>query len=164
LTLARVWREMTGTQRTAVSEAFWQDDDSMSQQVEVITHLARTLHFRPQSVLGLPIERKVKQMSQQSKLPDAVIGRALVAYHLAECRPMLTAFLDELGITHEDGLIADSVDQVPGVDRLQAAATALAAKFPVESVQLYLRTLAVQDPETWGALGPISASLTGPSA
>jgi hypothetical protein len=77
---------------------------------------------------------------------------------------MLTAFLDELGIKHEDGLIADSVDQVPGADRLQAAATALAAKFPVEGVQLYLRTLAVQDPETWGALGPISASLTVASA
>jgi len=164
LTLARVWREMTGAQRTAVAEAFWQDDDSMTQQVEAITHLAKNLHFRPQSILGLPVERKVKQLSQQTRLPDTVIGRALVAYHLAECRPMLTAFLDELGIKHEDGLIADSVDELPGPDRLHAAATALAAKFPVDGVQLYLRTLAVQDPETWGALGAISASLGAPTA
>ncbi len=164
LTLARVWREMTLDQRTAVAEAFWKDDDSMTQQVEAITHLARTLHFRPQSVLGLPVERKVKQMSQQPRLPDTVIGRALVAYHLAECRPMLTAFLDELGIAHEDGLIADSVEEVPGPERLEAASVALAAKYPVEGVRLYLRTLAVQDPETWGALGPISAALGAPSA
>ena len=32
-------------------------------------------------------------------------GRALILYHLAEQRPMMGAFLDALGIAHENGLI-----------------------------------------------------------
>jgi hypothetical protein len=164
LTLARVWREMTPAQRTSVAQAFWQDDESMAQQVEAVTYLAKHLHFRPQSILGLPIDRKVKQLTSQTRLPDTVIGRALVVYHLSECRPMLAAFLDNLGIAHEDGLIADAMDAAPAADRLQAAAAALTAAFPADDVRLYLRTLAVQDPETWGALAAIGDTLAGSPA
>lgn len=161
VTLARVWREMTPVQKTGVAEAFWQDDESMAQQVEAVTYLAKHLHFRPQSILNQPIERRVKQLTSQARLPDTVIGRALVAYHLSECRPMLTAFLDSLGIAHENGLIADGLGAAPAPERLQAAAAALATAFPADDVRLYLRTLAVQDPETWGALGGIAETLAG---
>ncbi len=152
LTLARLWREMTPVQRTAAAQAFWLDDDSMAQQFETVTHLARLLHFRPQSVLSMPVVRKVRQMAGQAKLPDAVIARALVVYHLAAQRPMLVAFLDHLGIPHEDGLISDTMGEKPAPDRVTAAAKALLAAFPEADVRLYLRTLTVQDPETWGVL------------
>lgn len=152
LTLARLWREMTPAQRSAAAQAFWLDDDSMAQQFEAVTHLARSLHFRPQSVLSLPVERKVRQMAGQAKLPDAVIARAMVVYHLAAQRPMLVAFLDHLGIPHENGLMSDTMGDKPAAERITAAAKALMAAFPEPDVRLYLRTLAVQDPDTWGML------------
>ena len=34
-------------------------------------------------------------------------ARALIVYHLAEQRPMMGAFLDALGIAHENGLIQE---------------------------------------------------------
>jgi hypothetical protein len=65
---------------------------------------------------------------------------------------MMSAFLDSLGITHENGLIADETVAAPDPARLAAAAKALASAYPVEDVRLYLSTLVSQDPDTWGAL------------
>lgn len=152
LTLARMWREMTPAQKMPAVQAFWDDEDSMPQQLEAVTHLARQLHFRPQSVLGMPAERKAKQLALQARLPDTVVARVLVAYHLRERRPMLVAFLDQLGIAHEDGLIAEGAGGTIDREKLAAAVTALKASFDAEDVRLYFRTLAVQDPETWGVL------------
>jgi hypothetical protein len=39
-------------------------------------------------------------------LPEG-LARALVVYHLAEQRALMGAFLDALGIAHENGLIQD---------------------------------------------------------
>ena len=36
---------------------------------------------------------------------DAVASRALIAYHFVAERPLMGAFLDALGITHDQGLI-----------------------------------------------------------
>lgn len=159
LTLGRLWREMTAGQRLAAAGAFWRDGDSVAQQAEAITHLARHLHFRPQSLLGLPVERKARQLAQLQKPPEAVIGRALVVYHLAHERPMLVAFLDQLGIAHEDGLIADAPATRPSREDMVAAARALAAAYPAPAVRLYLRTLAVQDPDAWSPLEAVSDEL-----
>ena len=160
LTLLRVWRDMAPEQRARVAQAFWLDGDSMPQQVEAVTFLARLLRFRPQSVLNLPVDRRTRQLAQAHRPPDSVIGRALVAYHLAEQRPMLVTFLDHLGVPHEDGLITDSASGAPAAERLTGAVEALAQAYPVQDVVLYLRTLAVQDPETWGGLAPVIAELS----
>jgi hypothetical protein len=85
-----------------------------------------------------------------------VAARLLVAYHLAHQRPMMGRFLDELGIAHEDGLIADENMSPPPPDRLVAAARALASAFPADDVSLYLSTLLWQDPETWGSLADVA--------
>jgi hypothetical protein len=155
---------MTAAQRTAAARAFWMDQESLSQQAEAVTHLARHLRFRPQSVLSLSVDRKVRQLAMLPKPSDAVIGRALVAYHLEHQRPMLARFLDQLGIAHEGGLIADVPVQPLSSEQLTAAAAALVTAYPIDDVRLYLRTLAVQDPDTWDALAAVSRSLVPPAA
>ena len=66
---------------------------------------------------------------------------------------MMGAFLDALGIAHENGLIADEELKAP---RARGAAARprrpWPASIPAEDVALYLSTLIWQDPETWGAL------------
>jgi hypothetical protein len=74
---------------------------------------------------------------------------------LSRQRPLLEAFLDHLGIAHQQGLIAEDGAHTPAPDALQAAVDGLRDRFSAPDVRLYLRTLAAQDPETWGGLAPI---------
>jgi hypothetical protein len=67
---------------------------------------------------------------------------------------MMGAFLDALGIAHEEGVI-QAEDVKPDVEKLAPAVTQIAGAYPQEDVSLYLNTLLCQDPETWGALRPI---------
>jgi hypothetical protein len=64
---------------------------------------------------------------------------------------MMGAFLDALGIKHENGVIEE--DNVkPDAAKLAPAVAKISAEFPAEDVRLYLQTLVCQDPETWGDL------------
>ena len=65
---------------------------------------------------------------------------------------MMGAFLDALGIAHEEGLINDEDVEAPSEEKLAAAAKAVAAAYPADDVALYLSTLTWQDPDTWGGL------------
>ena len=65
---------------------------------------------------------------------------------------MMGAFLDGLGITHEDGLIAEDDVPKPEPAKLEASAKAIAAAHPADDVRLYFTTLLMQDPETWAGL------------
>ena len=94
--------------RQRAAEAFWRDTESPDiqvQQMEVVATLARRLNFRAKSILSLPVERKARHLAQLSDVTDAVAMRALVAYHFAEQRPLMGAFLDGLGLAHDNGLI-----------------------------------------------------------
>jgi hypothetical protein len=102
-------------------------------------------------VIGLDVERKAKHLATIGALPDAMAARALIVYHLAEQRPMMGAFLDALGIAHENGLIQEDAVK-PDADKIGSAAALLAQQFPPDDVRIYLNTLLSQDPETWGGL------------
>ena len=154
---ARLWRDLAIDERLALSAALWADDESVPQQVEAVQLIARQMRFRPQSVLAQPVEKRVRQLASLHTVSESVASRALVVYHLGSQRPMLEAFLTRLGISHENGMIADTPLAAP--DSLREAAQALATQFPPASVRLYLRTLAAQDPETWGALAEIATEI-----
>ena len=149
---SRLWKRLPAERRMAAAELFWTDAQSEEQQIEAVASIAAHMKFRTKSVLGLPIERRAKYLSTLPNIPDAIAARALVNYHLAQQRPMMSAFLDSLGITHEDGLISEETVAKPEPEKLRSAAAELASKFPVEDVSLYFATLVSQDPETWGDL------------
>ena len=142
---------MTAEQRVAAARAFWSDDEAVDDQVQAALLIAQRKKFRPKTVIGLDLDRKARHLAGMPLLPEAIAGRALILYHLADQRPMMAAFLDALGIAHEDGLIKDD-DVKPDPAKVPAAADALSKKFPADDVRLYLNTLLCQDPETWSAL------------
>jgi hypothetical protein len=149
---SRLWKDLPAETRVAAADAFWRDRDAGEQQAEAVVALARKLNFRAKSVMSLPIERRARHLAQLADVSDALAGRALVAYHFGNERPLMTAFLDALGIQHENGLIP--TDELPAPDeaKLRAAVDQIRAEFPSRSVQLYLQTLVALDPETWTAL------------
>jgi hypothetical protein len=137
-----------------VAAAFWQADDAVDDQVQAALLIAQQKKFRPKSVLALDDERKAKHLASMASLPEQVAARALVAYHLETQRPMMGAFLDALGIAHENGVIQED-DVKPDETKLAPAVDAIEKAFPVEDVALYVNVLLCQDPGTWNALGPI---------
>ena len=149
---------MSAERRMQAAEAFWRDANGGNEQAEAVATIAMRLKFRPRSVLTLSVERKARYLVGLPAVSELVAARLLVAYHIQHQRPMMAAFLDALGIAHEDGLIDDEQVQSPGEEKLRAAAARLAASFPAEDVALYLSTLTWQDPEAWGPLADVPES------
>jgi len=158
LTPSRLWKKMTLEQRQRAARAFWQDEDAANDQVQAALLIAQQKKFRPKTVVSLDVDRKARHLASLASLPDTIAARALIVYHLAEQRPMMGAFLDALGITHENGLIQQE-DVKPDASKIPSAAAELAKHYPHEDVQLYLTTLLCQDPEVWGALEEIVKGL-----
>jgi hypothetical protein len=150
-----LWRELPPDIRVRAAEAFWRDDDSPEielQQLEALAAIARRLNFRQKSVQAMSIERRARALSQIHDVSDALATRALVAYHFQTQRPMMAAFLDALGVPHDNGLITADEVTAPERDRLASAVAALRAAFPPDDVSLYLSTLVAIDEDTWGKL------------
>ena len=153
---SRLWRKLSPERRITAAELFWADEQSTEQQIEAVTALAAHMKFRAKSVIALPIEKKAKYLATLPAVSDSVAARALVNYHLEHQRPMMAAFLDSVGITHENGLINEENVVKPDPEKLKAAAGELASKYPREDVSLYFSTLVSQDPDTWGALAELA--------
>ena len=157
---SRVWKDMPVETRVRAADAFWRDRESPEiavQQMEAITAIARRLKFRPQSVQALPVERRARHLANIGDVGDMVASRALVAYHFSHQRPLMGAFLDALGITHEDGVITSDDVPPPDGDRLEAAVAAVKSSYDPADVDLYLKTLAALDEVTWANLDRVLA-------
>lgn len=142
---------MTAEQRLAAAYALWRDNEATDDQAQAAGLIAQQLKFRLKTVIGLDEDRKARYLASVSSLPEALAARTLVVYHLAEQRPMMGAFLDALGIAHDNGLIQEDA-VAPDPAKMAAAAAALAKDYPAHDVSLYLSTLLFQDPTSWGAL------------
>jgi len=151
LTPSRLWKQMTLDQRTRAARAFWKDPEATDDQLQAALIIAQQKKFRAKTVIGLDVDRKARHLATLGALPDQIAARALIVYHLVEQRPMMGAFLDALGITHENGLIKEESVK-PDAAKVGPAAAHIAMQFPPDDVRIYLNTLLCQDPETWGAL------------
>jgi hypothetical protein len=152
---SKLWRRMPLEQRIDAAGLFWADEQSADQQLEAIGSIATHMKFRPRSVLSLADDRKARYLAGLPNVPDSIAARVLVNYHLARQRPMMGAFLDLLGIAHDNGLIAEDTIPKPDSAQLKQAAADLAEKYPAADVALYLATLVSQDPETWEGLAEL---------
>jgi hypothetical protein len=149
---SQLWKRLSPERKLQAADAFWRDENGSAEQAEAIALIAQRLKFRIKSVVSLPVEKKAKHLAAMPGISELVAARLLVAFHLATQRPMMGAFLDALGIKHENGLIEDEDMTPPSEEKLREAAQTLKASYPAEDVALYFTTLVWQDPETWGAL------------
>ncbi len=147
---------MSRDKRLLAAEAFWRDEEEGAEahHVEAIVALAQRLKFRPKSIQALPVERRARQLAGLSDVSDGIATRALIAYHFGHARPLMSAFLDAVGLRHENGLISDE-PKPPAPDRLQSAVSSIRQSFAPEDVDLYLQTLVVLDQDTWGGLAEL---------
>ena len=149
---SQLWKQLSPERKLQAADAFWHDENAAVEQAEALLTIAQRIKFRVKSVVGMPVEKKAKQLIALPAVSEMVAARLLVAYHLVHQRPMMGAFLDALGIAHEEGLISEEDIQPPDAEKLKAAAKTLSASYPAEDVTVYLSTLTWQDPNTWGGL------------
>jgi len=129
-------------------------EDAADDQVQAAMLIARQRKFRLKTVVGLGVDRQARHLASLTLIPDAVAGRILIAYHLANRRPMMSRFLDALGVPHDEGVIQED-GPAPDASKLAPAAAEIGREFPLDEVRLYLNTLVCQDPETWGGLADL---------
>jgi hypothetical protein len=154
LSPSRLWKRMTSEQRLQAARAFWHDEQAAEDHVQAVLLISQLKKFRPKTVVSFDEDRKARHLASLASLPDSLAARALVVYHLTEQRPMMSAFLDALGIAHENGVIQDD-GITPDPAKVGSAAAEIAQQFTQDSVSLYLNTLLCQDPQTWGALAQV---------
>ncbi|HEY3885940.1 MAG TPA: hypothetical protein VGL62_12065 [Vicinamibacterales bacterium] len=161
---SKIWRRMPLDRRIDAASLFWNDVQSDEQQLEAVTAIASHMKFRPRSVVSLAPEKRAKYLAQLPTISDTIAARALVNYHLERQREMMGAFLDALGMAHENGLISEEKAPKPDAARIASAAGELSSKYPPDDVSLYFATLVSQDPETWEPLVELSRVDTGDTA
>jgi len=147
--------------RVLAAEAFWRDGSSTEvdvQHLEAVAALAKRLNFRARSIQALPIERRARHLAQWADPGDTIASRALIAYHFSHQRPLMSAFLDAIGVAHDNGLISEEEMRPPDRERLASAVAAIKSSFDPADIDLYLRTLAALDGDTWAGIDAVVKS------
>jgi hypothetical protein len=148
---ARLWKRAPLEERRAAAAAFWKQpsEDLIGTAFGAI---ARSRRMRPQVVRTLDEETRVRALAAILDPGEPLAAGLLVALHVADRRPLLTAFLDGAGLAHEDGILPEEGEtRTISVDQARKGLAAL-TQFPPEQAALYLNTLWLQDPERWSAL------------
>jgi hypothetical protein len=157
LSPARLWRSLEPEERVLAARAFFAhawSDPSARREGELA--IARALRFREEAVRKLPLDKRAGYLAKAVQPADSLAGSLLLALHLEERRSVLAAFLDALGIPHDQGMIAEDHDvQPPGQQALARATEALDARFSTREVDVYLASLLALDPGTWEGLGDV---------
>lgn len=153
-TAVRLWKRLNADERLAAATAFWNEpaQDALAGALGAIVKARR---LRPQVARSLPAEERARMLAGVLDPGESVAASLLVSLHLSQRRPLLSAFLDELGLAHDDGVLKDegaAPPAQPAPDAVRAAAAALRERHPSHEVEVYLNTLWLQDPERWAAL------------
>jgi hypothetical protein len=153
-TIRKLWKALTPEERAQGITAALADDENGWVKATTRTAVASALRFRPQTVATWP---RPKLVSEAARLPldDAqLLSAYLIDLHLGHRRPMMAAFLDELGIPNENGRIDSDTTEVGPQDaaKVRKAADVVAARYPADEVVTYFLTLLLQDAAVWGGL------------
>ena len=149
LTPVSLWTSLDETTRESAVRAAYKGG-TQSSKLEADMAIARSLRFRPAAVKQLPLERRVGYVMKNVPMDDGLASTLLMALHLGDRSEILEAFLDLLGIPHDDGLIDEEYDlEPPANDALERVTGQLYDTFEAPHVDLYLAALVALDPETW---------------
>jgi len=158
-TTHRLWRTLSREDRLDAARAFWRrppEEAALAAAREIV----QILKVRPQAFHKIPLEQRVRAVAGLASPPEALAEALLVALHVESRRELLGAFLDALGIPHEEGMLAEDAEFPPPAESaVRAAATDLSARFSPDQLRVYWNTLWLQDRERWAALETVAEGL-----
>jgi hypothetical protein len=157
-TATRVWRRLTPEERLAAATRFW-EQPGQEVVASALAAIVKARRLRPQVARSLPDDTKARTLAALvDPGGEPVAAALLVALHLGERRGMLVAFLDALGLPHEEGLLRDEAAGAVDAEAARGGVQVLLERFPADQVRTYLNTLWLQDPERWASLEAVASS------
>ncbi len=154
-TATRLWKSLPSGERLLATSAFFRNP-SPELLPSALGALVKARRLRPQAARALAPDAQARILATVLDPGESLAQGLLVDLHLAERRPLLGAFLDALGLPHEEGILSEEAE-TPGPVSTEAARRAVAAlrSFPPDHVATYLNTLWLQDEERWSALADV---------
>jgi hypothetical protein len=151
-TATRLWKHLPPEERLLAATAFFAEPPPELAGV-ALGALVKARNLRPQAARSLAPDAQARILATVLDPGEPLSQGLLVSLHLGHRRPLLAAFLDALGLPHEDGVLKEEANDTTPVP-VEAARDAVAAlsSFPAAEVGTYLNTLWLQDPERWAAL------------
>ena len=160
-TARRILKELADTdRRRAILTAFWKSADLQHRMV-VQMHLAKSLHFREETIRKMQPEKKADLLASRIGVPefDQYLEMALMQYHTTQKTDMMAAFLDRWNVPHDKGSIEADEYKVPSPEDVRAAVDEL-ARFDRTDVKIYLATAGLLMADEWrDATWPVVDSL-----
>lgn len=155
-TAQRLWKSLLPEERLAAATHFWKEPPAEVAST-ALGVLVKARHLRPQAARALDPQAQARILATVLEPGEPLAAALLVALHLGERRLILAAFLDALGLPHEDGLLKPETEPLPALDQ-DAARKAVSAlgPFPLHQVTTYLNTLWLQEPERWSILEKVA--------
>ncbi|MBP7146090.1 MAG: hypothetical protein KBD01_00985 [Acidobacteria bacterium] len=152
-TARQIWKSLDRERRVRSALALWDDERlSRADRLAALGPWLTARGIRASFLEQLPRPRRAELIADAG-LPEDTAQQLLMSYHLVHQRPLLGAFLEALGIGHEDGVIAEGADiKPPGEQAVGQALEKIRAEYAADDVELYLRTLTMADAETWAAV------------
>jgi hypothetical protein len=126
----------------------------------VVQGLAQQRHVRSVFVERKPpAERYSWLQAELSRKPgDTFAANLLQSWLLGARKSLLCDFLDSLGIAHDDDGTVEELPASPSKEKLQETVTHLLAKYPAETVAVYLHAFHGMDGSvSWPPLGEVLA-------
>jgi hypothetical protein len=158
-TATRLWKHLPPEERLLAARTFFAEPPPELAGV-ALGALVKARNLRPQAARSLAPDAQARILATVLDPGEPLSQGLLVSLHLGHRRPLLAAFLDALGLPHEDGVLKEEADAVPPVSPEKAkAAVAALASFPASEVRTYLNTLWLQDPDRWASLESVTAEI-----
>lgn len=162
-TARRIVKELADAERRRrILGAFWRFGDETA-KVVAVAQLAKTLHFREESIRKLPVEKKADLFASRATAPEfeQALDAALMHYHTHEQSALLGAFLDQWQIPHVNGSIETDEYAAPSEEQVRASVQVLDT-FPPRDVAIYLASAGLLMGEDWRvATWPVVDDLAG---
>lgn len=157
LSPARLWTHLDAPLRLLAARSLYAHDWGNSPaRREADLAVAQALRWRETAIRKLPLEKRADYLARAVRPGDSLASSLLTAFHLEQRQPLLAAFLDELGIPHQGGLIHEGHEmKAPSPEDLARAVAKLFAAHPRDEVETYLATLLALDAEVWGGLSKL---------
>jgi hypothetical protein len=143
----RLWKTLSPEEKSLAAAELVKDTSALT-RASVTAVVADARKMRPIAARKLPAEVQARIIATVREPGEMLASSLLVALHLGPRKPMLVAFLDALGLPHEDGVLKDEATEPIALADLKKGCAALASESP-SAVRTYLNTLWLQDPSRW---------------
>jgi len=157
--LRKIWRAMTPEERVLAIRASGPDNGA-GLVLALRGHLSNALKVRPATMKswGMP---QIAEATLRAPLGEDLLADMLIAFHLTERVPLLSAFLDAAGVRHTEGSINPDAEVELDEAGVRAAADAAMAAFPEHDCRIYFATLVAMEGGVWTPLeSRLNESLT----